>query len=45
MNIPLLDNWRKLYKAGQIKVYPLDKQDKDLVNKTFNKLYTEDQLE
>ena len=45
MDIPLLDNWRELYKAGQVKVYPLGKQHKDLINKTFDKLYTEDRLE
>ena len=45
MNILLLNNWRELYKAEQVKVYSLRKQNKELVDKTFNKLHTENCLE
>ena len=45
MNISLLNNWRELYKAEQVKVYSLRKQNKELVDKTFNKLHTENCLE
>ena len=44
MNISLFDNWRELYKAEQVKVYSLRKQNKELVDKTFNKLHTENCL-
>ena len=45
INISLLNNWRELYKAEQVKVYSLRKQNKELVDKTFNKLHTENCLE
>lgn len=44
-DIPLLDNWRDLYKPGQAKVYPLGRQDKEVVNQAFDKLHTENRLE
>ena len=45
INISLLNNWRELYKAEQVKVYSLRKQNKELVDKTFNKLHIKNCLE
>lgn len=45
MGILLLDNWEDLYKPGQAKVYPLGQRDKDVIDKEFDKLYTQDRME
>ena len=42
INISLLNNWRELYKAEQVKVYSLRRQNRELIDKIFNKLYAED---
>ena len=39
MEIPLLDNWKELYKPGQVKVYPLGTEDHKVVDEAFNKLH------
>ena len=45
MDIPLLDNWRELYKPSQARVYPLGKADKQVIDEQFNKLHTQDRIE
>lgn len=45
MEIPLLDNWRKLYKPGQVRVYPLGSKDKEVIDKEFDKLHDQDCME
>ena len=32
MDIPLVDNWRDLYKAGQAKVYPVGPKERDMID-------------
>ena len=39
MKIPLLDNWKELYKSEQAKVYSLNTKNCELVNEVFNKLH------
>ena len=45
MDIPLLDNWRELYKPGQARVYPVGNQDREVIDKTFDKLHDQDRME
>ena len=45
MDIPLLDNWRELYKPSQARVYPLGKADKQVIDEQFDKLHTQDRME
>ncbi len=45
MEIPLLDNWEELYKPGQARVYPLGQRDREVIDKEFDKLYTQNRLE
>ena len=45
MDILLLDNWRELYKPGQARIYPLRQNNKEVINKEFDKLYTQDRIE
>ena len=40
----LIENWQMVYKAGQAKVYLLGEADWLVVNKTFNKLYNQNQM-
>ena len=39
MEIPLVDNWKQLYKPGQARIYPLGKKDKDVIDEKFDKLH------
>ena len=45
MDIPLLDNWKQLYKAGQSKIYPLGQKDREVVDEAFDKLHYQDRME
>lgn len=45
MEIPLIDNWKELYKAGQARVYPLGKRDKDVIDGAFDELYQQGRME
>ena len=45
MDIPLLDNWKELYKVGQSKIYPLGQKDWEIVDKAFDKLHQQDHME
>ena len=44
MEIPLLDNWKELYKPGQAKVYPLGTKDRKVVDEAFNKLHEQGRM-
>lgn len=45
MEIPLVDNWRELYKPGQARVYPVGKRDQEVIDTEFDKLYAEKRME
>ena len=45
MDIPLVDNWRELYKPGQARVYPLGQRDKAVIDEAFDKLHQQDRME
>ena len=45
MDIPLLDNWKELYKAGQSKVYPLGPKDCEVIDQAFDQLHQQDCME
>ena len=45
MEIPLVDNWQDLYKAGQARVYPVGTRDKDAIDEAFNKLHDQGRME
>ena len=44
MKIFLINNWRKIYKAKQAKIYSLNKKNKKMMNKKFNKYYEQEWL-
>lgn len=39
MTIPLVNNWRELYKAGQAKVYPVGPKDRAIIDADFDNLH------
>lgn len=45
MEIPLVDNWRDLYKAGQARVYPVGVRDKQVIDEAFNKVHAQGRME
>lgn len=45
MEIPLVDNWRDLYKAGQARVYPVGVRDKQVIDEAFDKLHDQGRME
>ena len=45
MDIPLLDNWRELYKPGQARVYPVGQRDKEVIDREFDKLHQQGRME
>lgn len=45
MEIPLVDNWRDLYKAGQARVYPVGLRDKQIIDEAFDKLHDQGRME
>ena len=45
MDIPLVDNWRELYKPGQARVYPLGERDRTIIDKTFDELHEQGRME
>lgn len=45
MKIPLLDNWRKNYKSEQVKVYSVEQQDCEIIDKAFDTLQKQNRLE
>lgn len=45
MEIPLVDNWKDLYKAGQARVYPVGARDKQVINEAFDKLHEQGRME
>ena len=45
MDIPLVDNWREIYKPGQARVYPVGNADKQVIDKAFDKLYKQGRME
>ena len=45
MEIPLVDNWKDLYKAGQARVYPVGARDKQVINEAFDKLHNQGRME
>ena len=40
----MLDNWRKLYKLNQIRVYLFDQKNKSVINKKFDKLHAQNRI-
>ena len=42
IEISLLENWQKLYKPEQVKVYSLSIKDCELINEAFDKLHQQD---
>lgn len=45
MEIPLVDNWKDIYKAGQARVYPVGVRDKQVIDKAFDKLHEQGRME
>ena len=45
MKISLVDNWQKIYKVDQARVYLVDIRDKKVIDKVFDKLYEQDRME
>lgn len=45
MEIPLLDNWKEIYKAGQARVYPVGKRDKEVIDEAFDKLHQQGRMD
>ena len=45
MEIPLIDNWPEIYKPGQARVYPVGQRDRDVIDKAFDKLHSQDRME
>lgn len=45
MDIPLVDNWTEIYKPGQVRVYPLGKADREVINNSFDKLHEQGRME
>ena len=45
MNILLLNNWKKLYKADQFKIYSLKLKNQKIIDKTFDKLHKQDWID
>ena len=45
MDIPLLDDWQEQYKPGQARVYPVGQQDREVIDKAFDKLHGQDRME
>ena len=45
MEIPLVENWRDLYKPGQAKVYPVGQRDKAVIDSAFDKLHEQNRME
>lgn len=45
MKISLLDNWKKNYKPEQVKVYLIEQQDCEIIDKAFNTLQEQNRLE
>ena len=39
MEIPLVDDWDKIYKLGQARVYTSGVKDRAIINNTFDKLH------
>ena len=44
MEIPLVDNWRDMYKAGQARVYQLSSKDRAVVDVAFDKLHEQGRM-
>ena len=44
MKIFLINNWQEIYKTKQLKIYPLDKKNKKMMNKKFNKYHEQKRL-
>ena len=44
MDIPLVDNWSDLYKAGQARVYPVSKPDRELIDREFDSMQKQGKL-
>ena len=44
MDIPLLDNWKELYKPGQARVNPIGQRDREVIDKSFDKLHVQDRM-
>lgn len=45
MEVPLVPNWDKHYKAGQAKNYPLGTKDREVVDKQFDKYHEQGRME
>lgn len=44
MSLPLIQNWQDRYKPRQARVYTLGKQDREVIDKTFDKLHEQGRL-
>ena len=44
MDIPLVENWQELYKAGQARVYPVARPDRELIDKEFDQMQEQGKL-
>ncbi len=44
MEIPLVDNWRDIYKPGQARVYQLSSKDRAIVDVAFDKLHEQGRM-
>ena len=45
MEIPLIENWREIYKPGQAKIYPVSPRDREVIDKTFDELHEQERME
>ena len=45
MEIPLVDNWKEIYKAGQARVYPVGTRDKQVIDEAFDKLHQQGRMD
>lgn len=44
LTIEPIENWETKFKLGQAKVYPVGKEDRELIDNTFNKLHDQNRL-
>ena len=45
MEVPLVENWREIYKPGQARVYSLGQNDKECIDREFDKLHSQGRME
>ncbi|KAI0997352.1 hypothetical protein K3495_g10831 [Podosphaera aphanis] len=45
LEIPLVDNWKELYKACQARVYPVGRDEQKIIDSVFDKLHDQNRME